>query len=143
MASALTTAALKQIEATLPAAQAAGLATNLIEMQNAIPSTALGTAAASAALAPTTSGEYRMAIANASETNTLAAPAFAGQIVSFGVDSRAGSGTRAITASAAVNATGNTVLTFNATTDTCTLLAVTVAGTVAWRVLYNDGVTLS
>lgn len=143
MASALTSAALKQIEATLPAAQAAGLAANLIEMQNALPSTALGAAAASAALAPTTSGEYRLEIANASETNTLAAPAFAGQIVSFGVDSRAGSGTRAITAAAAINATGNTVMTFNATTDTLTLIGVTVAGTVAWRVLLNDGVALS
>ena len=137
---AMTQAGLLEIEAAHQAFQENGFAADYLKKQLDY---ALGTAAASAALAPTYSGEYRMAIADAAETNTLAAPSFAGQVVSFGFNSRAGTGTRAITAASAINATGNTVMTFNATTDTIILYAVTVAGTVAWRVLMNDGVALS
>lgn len=137
---AMTQAGLLEIEGAHQAFQENGFAADYLKKQLDY---ALGTAAASAALAPSYSGEYRMAIANASETNTLAAPAFVGQVVAFGVDSRAGTGTRAITVASAINATGNTVATFNATTDTLILYAMTVGGTVAWRVLLNDGVALS
>lgn len=136
----LTLSQLQSVDAVNVPSQAVGFAADYVKKQIDY---VLGTAAASAALAPTYSGEYRMAIANATETNTLAVPSFAGQIVVFGVDSRAGTGTRAITAASAINATGNTIMTFNATTDVIILIGVTVAGTVAWRVFMNDGVALS
>jgi hypothetical protein len=137
---ALTAAQLDEIEKNSVAHQKVGFAADRLKNQI---DNALGVAAASAALAPTYSGEYTMAIANAAETNTCTAPAFAGQVLAFGVTSRAGTGTRAITFASAINATGNTVATFNATTDILILQAVTVAGTPAWRVMNSDGVALS
>lgn len=94
------------------------------------------------AIPVTDSGELQLTIAAGAETNTLADPTFVGQTHAYAVAS-VGGGTRAITAASAINAAANTVMTFNATTDTLILTAMTVAGALAWRVTHNDGVALA
>lgn len=181
---AFTLANLKEIEATIPAAQEAGFADNLMAIQDGTANTTLASgkilvgdgngagqpvdlsgdatlsnvgaltithklnrvitpAAHAAAISVTTSGTMAFVIADAAETNTLANPSFAGQVLALSVDTLAGTGTRAVTVASAVNAAGNTVLTFNATSDTCVLMGMTVAGGLKWRVVHNDGVSLS
>lgn len=102
-------------------------------------------AAHAAAISVTNSGTMSFVIADAAETNTLAIPGYAGQILAFSVTSLAGSGTRAITSAQAINGTGNTVITLNTATDSIVLIGMNVGGasTLRWRVLMNDGCTLS
>lgn len=76
------------------------------------------------------------------ETNTLAVPSFVGQTVHLYCASIAG-GTRAVTAASAINVAGNTVMTFNAARDNCTLVAVLVGASLAWEIQFNASVTLS
>ncbi len=103
----------------------------------------LGAAADAAALAPTTSGGYTITTAGA-ETNTLADPAFIGQIVSFLCIVYA-AGDRVITAASAINQAGNTIMTFGAVDDFIQLIGVDTdgAGSLEWRVMSNDGAALS
>jgi hypothetical protein len=75
------------------------------------------------------------------ETRTIAIPAFIGQKISLICDTYVGA--IAITAAAAINQTGNTIMTFGAAADACTLTGMTVGGALVWRVTYNDGVALS
>ena len=51
----------------------------------------------------------------ASETNTLAIPTFAGQVMAFSGGGQVGD--REITAASAINAAGNTIMTFGAAAD--------------------------
>ncbi len=95
------------------------------------------------AIPVTRSGVCAITIGSAgAETNTLAIPTFIGQTISLIADT-VGTGTRAVTVASAFNQTGNTILTFAQVKDACTLTAMTVAGTRAWRITYNDGVALS
>ena len=105
--------------------------------------TTLIAAAAAAALAPATSGTIELDVADAAEVNTLAIPTFRGQKLAIVVKALAGSGTRAITAASAINATGNTRATFSAVGQFLLLQAVTVGAALAWRVAANDGATLA
>lgn len=94
------------------------------------------------AIPVTSSGIVDLVIGAGAETNTLAAPTFIGQrlVISAGT---VGAGTRAITSSAAINAAGNTVMTFNAVRDTIELLAILVGLDLRWQVHTNQSVTLS
>jgi len=78
----------------------------------------------------------------AAETNTLAIPTFAGQVMNLICDVYA-VGDRVITASVKVNQAANTVLTFGAAGDFVQLTAVQEAGTLRWQVTHNDGMALS
>jgi hypothetical protein len=94
------------------------------------------------AIPVTKSGEVRFTIGAGAETNTLAAPAFAGQRITLCVNT-IGAGTRAVTCAQALNPTGNTIMTFNANTDLIILYGVTIGGTLKWRILLNESVALS
>ena len=93
------------------------------------------------AIPVTASGECAVAIGGGAETNTLAIPTFAGQVIVLTVAS-IGAGTRAITVAAAINQAGNTLITLNTAADTIELHAVTVGGALRWRVAFNDGALL-
>jgi hypothetical protein len=88
------------------------------------------------------SGTIMLTIGAGAETNTLAIPTFVGQrlIITAGAVS---GGTRAITAASAINAAGNTVMTFNAARDNIELRAVKVGSSMAWEVGFNASVALS
>jgi len=75
------------------------------------------------------------------ETRTLAIPAAAGitLVISLDVDG----GDCVITAAAAVNQAGNNTITMNDAGDTIVLTAVQVGGSLVWRVVSNDGCSLS
>lgn len=95
-----------------------------------------------AAAIPVT-GNASIAITTAAaETNTLAIPTFAGQLLSLICDVHA-VGDRVVTVAAAVNQTGNNTLTFGAAADHIVLVGAQVAGALVWRVLANDGVALT
>lgn len=118
--------------ATWSSKQAAGAATNTI----ADPGTGQ-------AIPVTTSGMVPLTIAGAGETNTLAIPAFVGQVLDIIADTLGGGGDRAITSAQAINQAGNTVMTFAAAADFIRLVACTIGGALRWRVAANDGVALS
>ncbi len=78
----------------------------------------------------------------AAETNTLAAPSAVGKVLSLTLDVRVG-GDRVITVATAINQAGDTVITMDTAGDNIVLVGVQIAGVPAWRVLVNDGTTLS
>mgnify|MGYP007024621474 FL=1 len=114
---------------TYASKQAAGATTNII--------TDPGNAGA---IPVTTDGVCALTSAGA-ETRTLAIPTFAGQILCLCFDTDGGD--VVVTSAQAINQTGNNTLTFNDAGDALTLIAITVGGARRWRVLHNDGVTLS
>jgi hypothetical protein len=85
-----------------------------------------------------------MAITTAAgETNTLADPVRVGQTMALSLDVRVG-GDRAITASANdIDSAGNNVITTSAAGDAIFLRAIQEAGVPVWRLVNNDGMTLS
>lgn len=89
------------------------------------------------------SGQVPLVIANAVETNTLAAPAFRGQRLTIYAYSVAGSGTRAITVASAFNVAGNTIMTFDTQGDCAVLIAGVISTGLVWKIIANDGVALS
>jgi len=94
------------------------------------------------AIAVTRSGNVALtSTVGGGETRTLAIPAVQGieLAISFDVDG----GDIAITVISAVNQAGNTVLTFADAGDIIVLKAVRVAGALVWRVVANDGISLS
>lgn len=74
-------------------------------------------------------------------SRSLAAPSFVGQILCLSVATTGG--TITVTASGAINQAGNTAMAFNVPDDSITLIGASVAGSLRWRVLANDGVDLS
>jgi hypothetical protein len=98
-------------------------------------------AAASAALAPAISGTIALTIANATETNTLAIPAFAGQRLHISCNTRSGTGTRTITVASAIDQAGHLTIVFDAAGEFISLVGVTVSGALAWRIAGVDGAT--
>lgn len=73
---------------------------------------------------------------------SLAAPERAGLEIVICLQTDGG-GNAVVTAASAVNASGNTVMTFDNAGDTISLKAVRVGSSVAYRVVGNDGVALS
>lgn len=92
------------------------------------------------AIPVTKSGSVAITTAGA-ETRTIAIPGLAGItiVISLNVDG----GDCVITAAAAINQTGNNTITMNDAGDVIVLIAVQKAGALVWRVLVNDGCTLT
>ena len=80
--------------------------------------------------------------ASGEETNTLAAPARAGQTLHIIAITVGGSGYRWITAASAINAAGKTIMKFDAVDERVKLEAVPVgSGVNEWRVVDYEGAT--
>lgn len=92
------------------------------------------------AIAVANSGTCPLVSAGA-ETRTLAAPTFAGQRIILACKTYVGDIT--LTASAAVNQTGNNTLVFGAAGDYIELVGIELGAAKVWRVVANDGVALS
>ena len=92
------------------------------------------------AIPVTASGVCSMTSAGA-ETRTIAIPTFIGQEIALIDDTHVGN--IVVTAAAAINQAGNTIMTFGAVKDMIVLTAMTVAGALVWRVTANDGCSLS
>lgn len=92
------------------------------------------------AIPVTRTGQVAITTAGA-ETRTLAIPTFAGQRLTISMDVDAGDAV--ITAAAAINQTGNNTITLDDAGDTVELVGVQVASALVWRVVVNDGATLS
>lgn len=86
------------------------------------------------------SGSIQIVTAGA-ETRTLAAPTFVGQMLAISM--KTDGGDCVIAAAAAINQTGNNRITLNDVYDTVVLVAVESGGNKRWRVMVNDGATLS
>lgn len=95
------------------------------------------------AIPVTGNGNVALTLAGAGETNTLAVPTFAGQILTISADTVAASAARTVTVASAINATGNNTLTFDTAGGFISLYGIKLGETFAWRVLASDGVTLS
>jgi hypothetical protein len=93
------------------------------------------------AIPVTTSGVLMITTA-AAETNTLADPTFVGQELSLICDTYA-AGDRVVTSASSINQANNTIMTFGAAADMIVLRAMKVGGNLRWRVVANDGVSLS
>jgi predicted RecA/RadA family phage recombinase len=76
-----------------------------------------------------------------SETRTLAAPTNVGQMMCLHITSDGG--TAVITSAAAINQTGNTVITMADAGDTIVLVGIQLGAAKVWRILANDGCDLS
>lgn len=92
---------------------------------------------------PATSGYVGLTVAATGETNTLAVPSFLGAKLRICAEVVGGGDTRIITAAAAINQAGNTIMTFAAAGDSITLEAQRIASNLVWVVVANDGVALS
>ncbi len=86
------------------------------------------------------SGHCALVTADA-ETRTLADPSYVGQQLLLCLDTDGGD--CAITAASAINQTGNNTITLDDAGDTVLLAAVSVGDAAKWRVVANDGGTLS
>ena len=75
------------------------------------------------------------------ETRTIAIPGIAGIAIAISLD--VDGGDCVITVAAAINQTGNNTITMNDAGDTIVLIAVQVASALVWRMVVNDGCTLS
>jgi predicted RecA/RadA family phage recombinase len=77
----------------------------------------------------------------AGETRTLANPAFVGQMLAISMKTDAGDCVIAV--AAAFNQTGNNRITLNDAGDTVVLVGIESGANKRWRVMVNDGATLS
>ena len=75
------------------------------------------------------------------ETRTLAIPSFVGQQITLCLN--VDGGDCVVTVASAINQTGNNTITFGDIGDTVALIGVLRSGVRAWRVLVNDGATLT
>ena len=95
---------------------------------------------ATGAIPVTDSGTCEIVTA-AAETRTLAAPTYVGQVLSLCM--KTDGGDCVITVATAINQTGNNTITLNDAGDTILLVGVQNGANKAWRVVVNDGCTLS
>jgi hypothetical protein len=86
------------------------------------------------------SGSVSLVTAGA-ETRTLAIPTAIGQTITLYFQTDGGD--CVVTVASAINAAGNTVITLNDANDSITLRGVHTGAALAWRVIVNDGCTLS
>ncbi len=92
------------------------------------------------AIAVTASGVCNITTTGA-ETRTLAAPTFQGQRLNLSMT--VDGGDAVLTVASAINQTGNNTITFNDAGDHVELVAVLIAAALRWRLVVNDGATLS
>lgn len=90
---------------------------------------------------PVTNGGTCAIVTAGAETRTLAVPTNVGQMMTLAM--KTDGGDCVITAAAAVNQTGNNTITLNDAGDTVVLVGVEVGSNKRWRVLVNDGASLS
>lgn len=95
------------------------------------------------AIPVTGNGDVALTLAGEGETNSLAVPTFAGQILTISADTVGESATRIVTVASAINAAENDTITFDAAGGFISLYGIKLGETFAWRVLASDGVTLS
>jgi len=100
-------------------------------------------AAHEAEIPVTGNGDLALTIGGVAETNTLAVPTFAGQVITISADTVAGAGSRTITVASPVNAAGNNTILLDAAGEFISLYGIKLGATFAWRVLAIDGATLS
>lgn len=93
------------------------------------------------AIPVTKSGNVAITTA-AAETRTLAIPGAIGITLDLSFDVRA-VGDAVVTVASAINQAGNTIITLDTAGDFVRLAATQVAGALVWRVVVNDGATLS
>lgn len=113
------------------------------------PSSGFGTQSPSTAIAdpgdgvaiPVTASGYVPIVTGGAETRTLAAPAFAGEelLLSMKTDG----GDCVITCATGINQTGNNTITMNDAGDSIRFNAIVSGSNLRWRVMYNDGCSLS
>lgn len=92
------------------------------------------------AIAVTDSGVCNLTSAGA-ETRTLAIPTFVGQRLTLCMD--VDGGDVVVTVASAYNQAANTIITLNDAGDTINLVGCHIAGVRRWRLVNNDGCTLS
>lgn len=90
---------------------------------------------------PVTGSGHVVLVTEGAETRTLAAPEFVGQqlMLVLSVDG----GDCVVTCATGLNQTGNDTATFGDAGDTLVLVAIDVGGSARWRVMSNDGVSLT
>lgn len=87
-------------------------------------------------------GTFAIVTGASGETNTLAAPDRAGQIIGIACKTHGG-GDRVITVASAINQAANTVITLNDVGDYVLLQSKPYSTGYRWQVIVNDGATLS
>jgi predicted RecA/RadA family phage recombinase len=102
--------------------------------------TAITDPGASGAIPVTGNGSVQIVSAGA-ETRTLAAPSFVGQELLLCM--KTDGGDCVITCATGINQTGNNTITMNDAGDSIRLNAIQNGANIRWRVVYNDGCTLS
>ncbi|MCL4198991.1 MAG: DUF2190 family protein [Phycisphaerales bacterium] len=90
---------------------------------------------------PVAQSGYVAIVTAGSETRTLAIPTFVGQELLLFI--KTDGGTCVITVASAINQTGNNTITMADVNDSIRLHAIDNNGTLAWRVVCNDGAALS
>jgi predicted RecA/RadA family phage recombinase len=90
---------------------------------------------------PVTNGGTCQIVTAAAETRTLAVPTSVGQVLSLCMKTDGGNCT--ITVASAINQTGNNTIQLNDPGDTLVLVGIQNGANKAWRVVVNDGCTLS
>ena len=126
------------------AAKASGTTTVevILSTENRIdsPTQVIADPGASGAIPVTRSGQCAVTTAGA-ESRTVAIPTFVGQTLSISLDVDGGDLT--VTFASAINQAGNTIATIADAGDHLKVEGVQVAGAPVWRVIANDGATLS
>lgn len=92
------------------------------------------------AIPVTASGHVDLVTAGA-ETRTLAAPSNVGQLLLLSFKTKVGN--CVVTAAAAINQTGNNTITLDTAADSILLAGIASGANKVWRVVCNDGCTLS
>ncbi|WDI44772.1 hypothetical protein [Bremerella sp. P1] len=92
-------------------------------------------------IVPSKTIDYINLVTSGAETRTLPDPVFEG--IELTLNLKDDGGNCVVTASTAINATGNTVMTFADESDVIVLKSVNKGGSYVWRVVGNDGVALS
>ena len=90
---------------------------------------------------PVTESGHCPIVTAAAETRTLAAPSYAGQMLSVAM--KTDGGDCVVTCATGVNQTGNNTITLNDAGDSVVLVGIESGANKRWRVVANDGCTLS
>lgn len=93
------------------------------------------------AIPVTRSGVCAITTTGVDDTRTLAIPTFIGQLLTISLD--VDGGDAVVTVAAGIKQTGENTITMADAGDAITLIGVQVAGGLVWRVLANDGASLS